>query len=510
MDSQVHHRRFATVVRAFTDFIIVNICLSLAVFSSFISDLLVRGNEQLILSDLVDKFYAYMFSFLLISMLAVTVFSLTGIYSTGRSLSGRYKAVHIFSVVTASFAIFYLINFFTDFAPIASQSKLLIAWLITSLVMVVSRLWSVLWRKMTIQAVSRNELPHYIDNKSVLIIGGAGYIGSALVPKLLKDGFKVRILDILAYGDDAIAPFLNHPKVELIKADFRQVDSVVNAVKGMSSVVHLGAIVGDPACAIDENMTIEINLMATRMIAEVCKGLGVKRFVFASTCSVYGASDEILNEDSELNPVSLYARSKIACEQVLNKMADDQFMPVILRFSTIFGLSGRMRFDLVVNLLSAKSMIDGEITVINGDQWRPFLHVDDAALSVFTALKAPLIRHKSQIFNVGSDSLNYTIKQAGELILQQVPDAKLLDIESDQDRRNYRVSFNKIKSTLGFETKWTLEQGIAQVLTAVREGRVTNYRDPKYSNAAFLKDATLYKDHAAYYNYDFDKVALNS
>ncbi|MDF1760597.1 MAG: NAD-dependent epimerase/dehydratase family protein [Coxiellaceae bacterium] len=509
MDAHTKHRTFATIIRSATDLFLVNLCLFFAVWVGFIVKLLAKGNEQIILSDFTDKFYAYVSAFLIISLATVAIFTLSGVYSRVRSLSGRYKALHVFSAVSAAFAIFYIINNFSVISPIISQSFIFTAWLMTSVVMMTSRVWSVLWRRMTIRAVSQNELPHYIDDKTVLVIGGAGYIGSALVPKLLKDGFNVRILDMLVYGDDAIKPYLSSPQLELIKADFRQVDAVVNAVKGVSSVIHLGAIVGDPACAIDENMTIEINLMATRMIAEVCKGFGVKRFIFASTCSVYGASDEVLDETSALSPVSLYAKSKIACEQVLQKMADDQFSPVVLRFSTIFGLSGRMRFDLVVNLLSAKAILDGEITVINGDQWRPFLHVDDAALSVFSALKAPLQKVKKQVFNVGSDRLNYTIKQAGELINQQVPSAKLLDLESDQDRRNYRVSFEKIHSQLGYDTQWSLEQGITQVLTAVREGHVTSYREPKYSNAVYLKEALLYRDHSAYYHTDMEELALN-
>ena len=159
--------------------------------------------------------------------------------------------------------------------------------------------------------------------------------------------------------------------------------------------------------------------MATRMIAEVAKGSGVGRFIFASTCSVYGTSrrwKEILDERSALNPVSLYARSKIACEKVLHKMADDQFAPVIVRFGTVYGLSGRTRFDLVVNLLTAKAVIDHEITVMGGDQWRPFLHVDDAARAVFMALEAAPALVANQVFNVGADDQNYTISQVGEIL----------------------------------------------------------------------------------------------
>jgi nucleoside-diphosphate-sugar epimerase len=245
--------------------------------------------------------------------------------------------------------------------------------------------------------------------------------------------------------------------------------------------------VGDPACALDEELTIEVNVMATRMIAEVAKGVGVERLVFASTCSVYGASEHHLDERSQLNPVSLYARSKIASEKVLQKMADDRFSPVILRFGTIFGLSGRTRFDLVFNLLTAKAVMDGEITVFGGDQWRPFLHVDDAARALLDVLTASQDIVRNQVFNVGSSEQNYTINQIAEIIQRHVPQAHIVHKGDGADRRNYWVSFNKISRTLGFRPKWTVDQGIDQVIEAISSGKVLDYRDAKYSNVLFLR-----------------------
>lgn len=322
----------------------------------------------------------------------------------------------------------------------------------------------------------------------ILVIGGGGYIGSALLSKLLHAGYRVRLLDMLLYSTEPIADVLHHPHLELREADFRQIDKVVEAMQGIDAVIHLGAIVGDPACALDENLTIEVNLMATRMIAEVAKGCGVERLIFASTCSVYGASDALLDEHSALNPVSLYARSKIASEQVLLKMAGADFAPVILRFGTIYGLSGRTRFDLVINLLAAKAVVEGEITVFGGSQWRPFVHVDDAALGVLKALEAPLATVQNQIFNVGSDAQNYTIQQIGEIIQRCVPTAKLLNMGADTDQRNYRVDFRKIRNALQFEPQWTVEQGVKQVLTEIHSGHIVNYREAKYSNVKFLSE----------------------
>ena len=302
--------------------------------------------------------------------------------------------------------------------------------------------------------------------RTVLVIGGAGYIGSALLGKLLNRGHKVRVLDRLFYGLEPIRAVLNHPNLEIVRADFRRLDKLVECMQNADAVIHLGAIVGDPACALDRDLTIEVNLIATRTIAEVARGYGIRRFIFASTCSVYGASenDELLTETSPLNPVSLYAISKLASEKVLLDMAADTFSPTCLRFSTIYGLSGRTRFDLVTNLLTAKAMIDGEITIQGGDQWRPFLHVDDAALAILHTLESPLPCIHKQIFNVGSDEQNHTIQEVGELIQQLVPSATLIDMGSGGDKRNYKASFSKIRNQLGFVPRWTLAEGIRQVI----------------------------------------------
>ncbi|MDD5370891.1 MAG: NAD(P)-dependent oxidoreductase, partial [Anaerolineaceae bacterium] len=354
------------------------------------------------------------------------------------------------------------------------------------ILLVVARLWSSVWRDITRKEGNRREHdPDTIHN--VLVIGGAGYIGSALLPRLLEKGYHVRLLDMLLYGTDPIAPWLDHPHLEIIQADFRQIDRVVEAMHDISAVIHLGGIVGDPACELDEELTIEINVMASRMIAEVAKGSGVQHFIFASTCSVYGASDQMLDERSQLNPVSLYARSKIASEHVLLKMADERFAPVILRFGTIYGLSGRTRFDLVINLLTAKACVDNEITVFGGDQWRPFLHVDDAARAMLQVLEAPLGLVRTQIFNVGSNEQNYTINEVAEMIHHHVATAQVTHMGNDSDRRNYWVNFNKIRKALDFTPAWTVDQGIDQVIEALNTGRVTDYRDARYSNVLFLR-----------------------
>lgn len=474
------------ISRVIADVLLINFSLFSAFVAQFLWALSVVGGStvpQVFATTIKD----YLENFPLITVVSIIVFSLNGFYTHSRVYRSRFKALVIFQAVSLSFLIVgfsaYLLPSLFDI----SRRVLVTAWVTSLIVIGCSRLWSVIWKKITLQSngVRKHD---YVDEDAVLVIGGAGYIGSALLPKLLKAGYKVRILDLFLYGKKPIEPYLGDNNLEVIQADFRQIDKVVEAVRGVSSVVHLGAIVGDPACSINERLTVEVNLMATRMIAEVCKGFGVRRFVFASTCSVYGANNQLLNERSQLNPVSLYAKSKIASEKVLQKMADKTFSPTILRFGTVFGFSGRTRLDLVVNLLTAKAFFDKKITVFGGDQWRPFLHVDDAANSIFKVLKMPIHRVDNEIFNVGDKDNNYMLGQLGDLIKQQVPDAELCNMGEDGDRRDYRVDFTKIQKQLGFKTQWTLTAGIQQVLFELAKGTIAHYNHAEFSNFKTLQD----------------------
>jgi len=432
--------------------------------------------------------YHFVFSSLMLTPLLIMTLAASGCYTYTRRYRTKYKAFAIVQAVTFAFV---LAGAFAFLAPDwfgMPRSVLLIAGVLSIMAFLASRLWSAAWRYIVHaeeQMPTKSESVK--DKKIVLVIGGAGYIGSALLPYLLNEGYRVRILDLFLYGTEPIAGVLSHPALETVQADFRQVDPLVKAMRGVDSVIHLGGIVGDPACAIDEELTIDVNLAATRLIAEVAKGSGVKRLIFASTCSVYGASDQILDENSEVGPLSLYARSKIESEKILVGMADGGFAPIIVRFGTVYGLSGRTRFDLVVNLLTAKAMIDGEITVFGGDQWRPFLHVDDAARAVQMLLCLPM-RAKAEVFNVGASRENYTIRQVGKIIKRCIPEAKLVCAADNQDRRNYRVSFAKIERMIGFKTAWTVEDGVRQIADVVKAGLIRDYREIQYSNDKFMSE----------------------
>jgi nucleoside-diphosphate-sugar epimerase len=325
------------------------------------------------------------------------------------------------------------------------------------------------------------------DEKKVLVIGGAGYIGSALVEKLLKLGLTVSVLDAMHFGEETLSHVAGHPNLILIREDFRHIEVLTRAMNGVGSVIHLGGLVGDPACAVDCDLTVDVNVTATKVIGEIAKARGVRRFIFASSCSVYGASDEIVNETSRFNPQSLYARSKVASEAVLGTLNSRDFSVTCLRFATIYGISGRTRFDLVVNLLCAKAVRDQNITVYGEDQWRPFVHVEDVARAITMTLLAPLHLVAGEAFNVGSEPQNYTLGELAQLIQKQVPEAKITSDDSFVDKRNYRVSFAKIQSRLGFVPDWTIERGIAQVIGIVSSNQVGDYSLPTYSNVLYLK-----------------------
>jgi nucleoside-diphosphate-sugar epimerase len=333
-----------------------------------------------------------------------------------------------------------------------------------------------------------NGQPEHADENKVLVIGGAGYIGSALVEKLLDLGLEVSVLDAMHFGEEALSRIAGHPKLTLIREDFRHIEALTRAVSGVGSVIHLGGLVGDPACAVDTDLTVDVNVTATKVIGEIAKARGVRRFIFASSCSVYGACDEIVDEESHFNPQSLYARSKVASEAVLGALNGPDFAVTCLRFATIYGISGRTRFDLVVNLLCAKAVRDRMITVYGEDQWRPFVHVADVARAITMTLRAPIDLVAGEAFNVGSDAQNYTLGDVAKLIKKQVPDAEITSDDTFVDKRNYRVSFAKIRSRLGFNPAWTIERGITQVVALVRSNEVGHYSLPTYSNVLYLKE----------------------
>lgn len=324
--------------------------------------------------------------------------------------------------------------------------------------------------------------------KKVLVVGGAGYLGSILCPKLLNKGYKVRVLDNLTYGNEGIKELYSHPDFEFLKGDIRNISEVIDAIKGVDAVIHLAAIVGDPACLTDPRGTIEINYLATKSIAEVCKFNQINKFLFASTCSVYGANKtpEKLTENSPLNPLSLYAETKLKSEEGILELADENFFPTIFRFATLCGVSPRMRFDLVINLLTARAMRNKKITIFGGRQWRPNLDVSDAAEACLKWLESPIEKSGGEIFNIGENQQNYRILQIGKTICKTIPGTKIEVKKEKGDIRDYNVSFNKVSKILNFKSKKRIEKSILDIKKLLKIKKIKEFNHPKYNNYRFL------------------------
>lgn len=327
----------------------------------------------------------------------------------------------------------------------------------------------------------------------VLVVGGAGYIGSLLTERLLQLGYKVRVLDALLYGKEPLRAVQSHPNFQLMAGDCRNIRDVVKAVKGVDAIVDLAAIVGDPACEQDQSAAREINYGATRMLIEVAKGHGVGCFLFASSCSVYGATEDEMDERSSLQPISLYAQTKVDSERALLSAQSEDFHPTILRLATVFGLGYRPRFDLVVNLLTARAYQDGKITIFNGEQWRPFIHVRDVVEAIVRAMEAPVRLVSGEIFNVGDSSLNHTLQQVAEIIQQVFPGTSVEHV-ANADRRNYRVNFDKIRDRLSFSASYSVKHGVEDLKEAFDKQIIRDYRDVRYHNQRFLKVAGVVKN----------------
>lgn len=324
---------------------------------------------------------------------------------------------------------------------------------------------------------------HANGNSKVLVTGGAGYIGTILVERLLKSGYKVIVLDKLLFGVEPLKHFLKNPNpnLSIIIGDIQNEDDVNRALADADTVIHLAAIVGDTACASHSDLAVNINFSATVKLGDLCKKRKIRRFVFASTCSVYGAgTKDILDEESEVNPVSLYAETRLYGERGILSLADNNFSPVLLRLGTIFGLSPRMRFDLIVNYLTKKAVREKKITIFGGNQWRPLLHVADAAAAFQHALEAPIEKVRNRIFNIGFDNLQ--IKDIGAIIARLVPETDVQVIEKIEDKRSYRVSLEKMASELGFKPERTIDVGILEIAEAIRSGAIADPKDKVYYN----------------------------
>lgn len=306
----------------------------------------------------------------------------------------------------------------------------------------------------------------------ILVTGGAGYLGSVLVRELLRREHHVRVLDNLLYGNGSLKKVIPNPSFELIQGDIRDMRAVVKSLNKFDAVIHLASIVGKAASNLDPRTTIEINYLATRNIAELCKLYEVPKFIFASTCTVYGAQpNQMITERSKVQPIDLYGETKVRSERAIREVFE---YPTIFRMGTLFGLSHRMRFDLAINLFIAKALKGEKITVFGGNQTRPFLHVADAAEAFCFALENDL----DGTYNVVWDNL--TIMDMAKVVQSYLP----TDIETTTeivDKRDYKVSGEKI-NRLGFRPKRDIAHTVSELMEVFQSGKITDYKLPIYSN----------------------------
>ncbi|HEX2696298.1 MAG TPA: NAD(P)-dependent oxidoreductase [Anaerolineales bacterium] len=334
----------------------------------------------------------------------------------------------------------------------------------------------------------------------IVVTGGAGYIGSLLTSELLRANHRVTVVDNLLFGGESLVPFLHHPNFHFVKADVTEPRAIKDILRAdhleaawpkPDVVVHLAAIVGFPACqAVGKQVAWRYNVEAVKYVFEQACDLDVERFVFSSTYSNYGLSrnGEAVTEESPLNPQSLYAETKVAAEEYLLGKKDASCAPLLFRFATLYGISPRTRFDLIVNQFVLDAYTKRELLIYQRGYSRSFVHVRDVVRGVILGLDVPKEKIRGQVYNLGTNNGNYTKDQIVQLVLKRMPETvvEYKDLTFGGDMRDITVSFAKIKRELGFETTLDVDDGIRELLHALKTGLIRNPMDEKYRNAQFI------------------------
>ena len=329
--------------------------------------------------------------------------------------------------------------------------------------------------------------------KKVLVTGGAGYVGSVLVPKLLQANYGVRVLDLYIYGEHVLDSVKNHPNLEEIKGDIRDIKLLEEIMLGCDSVLHLACISNDPSFELDPDLGKSINYDAFRPLVKISKDNGINRFIYASSSSVYGVKkEENVTEELSLEPLTDYSKYKALCEEILNQYQTPEFATVIVRPATVCGYSPRLRLDLTVNILTNHAVNLGKITVFGGGQKRPNIHIEDITDLYIDLLSRPKDLVAAKVWNAGYE--NHRVREIAEII-RQVVDKEGVEITTipTDDHRSYHISSDKIKQDLGFVPKHTIEDAVRDLVNAFHQGIIHNsmensdYYNVRKMNAISLK-----------------------
>jgi len=327
--------------------------------------------------------------------------------------------------------------------------------------------------------------------ENVMVIGGGGYVGAVLVPKMLKAGYKVKVYDLFIYGREVFDPVKDNPNLSLIEGDVRNLARIKKELEGVEAIIHLACISNDPSFELNPELGKSINFDCFEPLVKAAKEMGVRRFVYASSSSVYGIKEvENVTEDMELEPLTDYSRFKAMCEEVLLRYADDDFIGLILRPATVCGYSPRQRLDLIVNILTNHAVNRGRILVNGGDQKRPNIHIKDVTDLYIKALEYDDEMINRKIFNAGYE--NFPVSELARQVKDIVGSGVEIITEPTNDPRSYHISSRKIKEELGFSPMYSIEDAVRDLKEAIENGLLTDpMTNPLYFNIKRMKELTL-------------------